>query len=31
MKSKTTIRKNRDRRELIVERNVALPAQMACF
>ncbi|RED75161.1 SRPBCC domain-containing protein [Cohnella phaseoli] len=29
MKSKTTIRKNRDRRELIVERNVALPAQMA--
>lgn len=29
MKSKTTIRKNRERRELIVERNVALPVQMA--
>jgi len=29
MKRKTTIRKNRERRELTVERNVALPAQLA--
>lgn len=28
MKRKTTIRKNRERRELTVERNVALPAQL---
>jgi len=29
MKRKTTIRKNRERRELTVERNVAMPAQLA--
>lgn len=29
MKRKTTIRKNRERRELTVERNVAMPVQLA--
>ncbi|WP_253735845.1 alpha/beta fold hydrolase [Paenibacillus sp. FJAT-26967] len=29
MKNKSTIRKNRERRELTIERNVAIPAQLA--